>query len=58
MVIKLNSDCGIPHGLDIPTVGRFKLSEIANMDQTPIAFEFFSSCTYDYKGVKIVWIKE
>jgi len=58
MVIKPNSDCGIPHGLDIPTVGRFKLSEIANMDQTPIAFEFLSGCTYDYKGAKTVWIKE
>jgi hypothetical protein len=58
MVIKPNSDCGIPHGLDIPTVGQFKLSEIANIDQTPIAFEFLSGRTYNYKGAKIVWIKE
>lgn len=41
-----------------PTVGRFKLSEIANMDQTPIAFEFLSGRTYDQKGAKTIWIKE
>jgi hypothetical protein len=54
MVIKPDSDCGILRGLDIPTVGRFKLLKIANIDQTPIAFEFLSSCTYDYKGAKTV----
>lgn len=42
-VINLGSDCGVPRALTIPLVGRFKLSEIANMDQTPIAFEFLYS---------------
>ncbi len=42
----------------VPIVGRFKLSEIANIDQTLIAFEFLSGCTYDCKGAKTVWIKE
>ena len=42
----------------VPYVGRFKLSEIANMDQTPIAFEFLSGKTYDFKGLKTVWLKE
>ena len=28
------------------------------MDQTPIAFEFLSGRTYDFKGAKTVWIKE
>jgi hypothetical protein len=28
------------------------------MDQTPIGFEFLSGRTYDFKGVKTVWVKE
>jgi len=42
----------------VPYVGRFKLSEIANMDQTLIAFEFLFGKTYDFKGSKTVWLKE
>jgi hypothetical protein len=57
-VINPSSDCGVPRDISVPVVGRFKLSEIANMDQTPIAFEFLQGCTYDTKGVKTVWIKE
>jgi hypothetical protein len=57
-VIRVDSMVGIPRGPDIPIVGRFKLSEIANMYQTPIAFEFLSGRTYDFKGNKTVWIKE
>jgi hypothetical protein len=53
-----NSDYGIDRGPNVPTVGRFKLSEIANMDQTPIAFDFLSGRTYDFKGSKTIWIKE
>jgi hypothetical protein len=58
MVVLPSSDCGIPWGLEVPLVGRIKLSEIANMDQTPIAFEFLSGRTYDFKGAKTVFIKE
>jgi hypothetical protein len=36
----------------------FKLSEIANMDQTPIAFEFLSKKTYHTKGEKTVFCKQ
>jgi hypothetical protein len=36
----------------------FKLSEIANMDQTPIAFEFLNGRTYDTRGVRTVFIKQ
>ena len=57
-IILEDSFCGLPKGEDVPLVGRFKLSEIANMDQTPIAFEFLSGKTYDFKGAKTVWIKE
>jgi hypothetical protein len=57
-IINPGSDCGISCSLAIPLVGRFKLLEIANMDQTPIAFEFLSGRTYELKGAKTVWIKE
>jgi hypothetical protein len=57
-VIRPDSDCGIPRGLDVKTVGRFKLSEIANMDQTPLPFEFNDGKTYAKKGSKTVWVKE
>jgi hypothetical protein len=53
-VININSDCGIPRLLSILLVGRFKLLEIGNIDQTPITFEFLSGRTYDYKGAKSV----
>jgi transposase-like protein len=36
----------------------FELSEIANMDQTPISFEFLDNKTYDTKGVKTVFVKQ
>jgi hypothetical protein len=42
----------------VPIVGRYKLLEIGNIDQTPIAFEFLAGCTYNYKGAKTVWVKE
>ncbi|TVY14491.1 hypothetical protein LARI1_G009129 [Lachnellula arida] len=57
-VIRPDSDCGIYRGIDMPTVGRFKLSEIANMDQTPLPFEFNDGQTYAKTGSKTVWVKE
>jgi hypothetical protein len=54
----IDSDCGILRSIDTPLVGRFKLLEIANIDQTPIGFEFLSGRTYDFKGAKTVWVKE
>ena len=53
-IINPDSDCGISHSLVVLLVGRFKLLEIANIDQTPIAYEFLSSCTYDLKGAKTI----
>jgi hypothetical protein len=53
-----NSDCGKDCGLDVKTVGRFKLCHIANMDQTPLPFENLDSKTYNKKGEKTVWLKE
>jgi hypothetical protein len=43
MVIRVDSICGIPRGPTIITIGRFKLSEIGNMDQSPLAFEFLKA---------------
>jgi hypothetical protein len=57
-IVNPTSDCGIQCSISTPLVGRFKLSEIANIDQTPIAFEFLSGRTYDFKGAKTIWIKE
>jgi hypothetical protein len=37
---------------------NFELSEIANMDQTPISFEFLDNRTYDTTGVKTVFVKQ
>ena len=56
--IKLpGSDCG----QDIPgvkTIGRFKLSEIANVDQTPLPFENTEGRTYAQRGGRTIWVKE
>ena len=57
-VIEPCSIMGLPRGKDVPLVGRFKLSEIANMDQTPLACEFLNSKTYNCKGSKTVWLKK
>jgi hypothetical protein len=48
----------LPRGPSVPVVGRFKLSEIANMDQTPLAFDFIGSRTYESTGAKTVFQKE
>ena len=36
------------------TVGRYALSNICNMDQTPLPFEYLDGRTYDIKGNKTV----
>lgn len=48
----------IPPG--VPTtgqVGRYRLSNIANMDQIPLEFEFLLGATYESKGSKTVWVR-
>jgi hypothetical protein len=39
----IDLDYGLLRSIDTPLVGRFKLLEIANMDQTPIGFKFLLS---------------
>jgi hypothetical protein len=53
-VISDDSFYRFPKGEDVPLVSRFKLSEIANIDQMPIAFVFLSGKTYNFKGAKTV----
>lgn len=51
MTVKLpGSDCGKLHDLTVPTVGRFKLSQTANMDQAPLPFENLDGRTYNKRG--------
>jgi hypothetical protein len=38
-------------------VGRYLLSHILNMDQTPLPWEYLTGITYEFKGSKTVWVK-
>ena len=38
-------------------VGKFKLANIANMDQTPMPFEVGTDSTYNDTGARTVWVK-
>ena len=38
-------------------VGRFKLHQVANMNQTPLPFMFASGETYSRTGEKTVWVR-
>ena len=42
----------------ITALGMFRLSQICNIDQTPIPFELLSGRTYKMKGAKTVWAKQ
>jgi hypothetical protein len=57
MAVLEDSYCGIPHGLEVPVISRFKLSEICNMDQSPLTFEFLKGKTLEKKGSKTVRLK-
>lgn len=39
-------------------VGRYELSNICNLDETPLPFEYLEGKTYDLVGEKTVWVKE
>lgn len=47
------------HGLGDSTeiIGRYRLSNICNMDQTPLPFEYLDGQTYNTVGEKTIWIK-
>ena len=58
LVVREDSVISIPRDLNIPFIGRIKLSEIANMDQLPLLFEFLKGRTYAKRGEKTVRLKE
>lgn len=39
-------------------LGRFQLSNICNLDETPLPFEYLSGKTYNPVGDRTVWVKE
>ena len=57
-IIEGKSVTGIPRGPEVPVVGRIKLSEICNMDQSPLPFEYLKGRTYAKRGDRTVRIKE
>ncbi len=57
-VIEGTSIVGIPRGPEVPVVGRIKLSEICNMDQSSMLFEYLKGRTYAKKGDRTVSLKE
>ena len=46
----------LPLAIDC-VVGIYKLRNIANMDQTPLPFDFLAGKTYSVGGAKTVWVK-
>ena len=58
LVIIEDSVISIPRDPNIPVIGRIKLSEIANINQSPLLFEFLKGYIYAKKGEKTVRLKE
>jgi len=43
---------------DLPAaIGRYRLQNICNMDQTPVPYEFIEGHTYNIKGEKTIWMQ-
>ena len=40
-----------------PPVGRYELSNIGNLDETPIPYEYLDGKTYNIQGEKTIWAK-
>jgi hypothetical protein len=57
MVVREGSICGIPRGPSVIVIGRFKLLEIGNIDQLPLAFEFLKGRTLAWRGDRTVTLK-
>ncbi len=58
VVIEGKSIISIPRSPEVLVVGRIKLLEICNMDQSPLLFEFLKGRTYTRKGDRTVRLKE
>jgi hypothetical protein len=57
IIYKGTSIISIPHSLDVPVIGRIKLSEIYNIDQSPLLFKFLKGHIYAKKGEKTIRLK-
>jgi hypothetical protein len=57
MVIIKGSVSSIPRSLKVSTIGRFKLLEIENIDQSPLAFKFLKEKTYVKRGERTILLK-
>ena len=45
------------NGESVGQLGKFKLSQITNVDQTPLPFTFTDGTTYDDTGASTVWVR-
>lgn len=54
---KIRPDNELGLGDTSEVAGRYRLSNICNMDQTPLPFEYLSGQTYNTTGEKTIWIK-
>jgi len=53
--LRPNTPSALP---DIPgEVGHYRLSNICNMDQTPLLFKYLSGRTYNQQGEKTIWVQ-
>ena len=57
LIVREDLVVGIPRNPNVPVIGRIKLLEIANMDQSPLPFEFLKGRIYAKKGEKTVRLK-
>jgi hypothetical protein len=57
LIIREDSVVSIPRDLNVLVISRIKLSEIANIDQSPLLFEFLKGYIYAKKGEKTVRLK-
>jgi hypothetical protein len=58
LIVREDSVINIPRDFNIPVIGRIKLLEIANIDQSPLLFEFLKGRIYTKRGEKTVRLKE
>ena len=58
LIVREDSVIGIPRDPNISIISRIKLLEIANIDQSPLLFEFLKGRIYVKRGEKTVRLKE
>ncbi|RPA95043.1 DDE-domain-containing protein, partial [Choiromyces venosus 120613-1] len=56
--LSASSQSFLPSASFIPPLNRFATSNIFNVDETPLLFEYLNGYTYNPKGDKTIWVKE